>query len=455
MDMGRVARGAAWTLAGGALLVVGAYLALVAINWNDEVASPQALQLERIVRDRPPVDDEANGYVYALGLGVREDQDPLAWGRTRKTFLENISPQQTDAAAADFPGPDAESPRATRTPASAALMEACRRGDQACLEQLQRDPEEIDRLLASQAWLLDRYIAMTTRTQWRETIPGDIRAPFPPYATALDGQQLLLLKAWRHARQGQADAVGELLQRDMTFWRMVLGSSDILITKMIAAAAVDRHFQIGNLILRELHRTGANAAVPASWQVPMCREERSMRRVLAGEWHYASAGLDTSLRWDGDQESSALGRFADRLIRPLFKKQSTVNLFADRMVRLSDRLDVELRQLPEALDATEAGAEGKGIHFYNPFGHILYDVGAADYQGYAAGVADLEGTRRAVIFAAESRGDGQVDDMPGRLQRSALKNPYTQTPFTWDEASRSIVFTGLAPGERGTRALLL
>jgi hypothetical protein len=35
------------------------------------------------------------------------------------------------------------------------------------------------------------------------------------------------------------------------------------------------------------------------------------------------------------------------------------------------------------------------------------------------------------------------------LQQSALRNPYSQGAFEWDENAGGIVFTGMTEGERG------
>ena len=40
-------------------------------------------------------------------------------------------------------------------------------------------------------------------------------------------------------------------------------------------------------------------------------------------------------------------------------------------------------------------------------------------------------------------------DVPAALANAELRDPYTNQPFVWDEASQSIVFTGLQTGERG------
>lgn len=52
----------------------------------------------------------------------------------------------------------------------------------------------------------------------------------------LDGQKLLLLNAKILAEHGDYVGAQSLLEEDLHFWRKVLESSDILITRMIATA---------------------------------------------------------------------------------------------------------------------------------------------------------------------------------------------------------------------------
>ncbi len=186
----RVARAIAWTLAAVVLLAVVLYVVLVAINWRDEAPSAQALQMQRIIDDRPVVGDADNAYVFLLGLAVPEDQDPLAWGRKRMAFLDAFPGPAADDA--DFPGQDHDF-AAHRAPSTSTLIEACREPDQACLDELEHHPESVDQWLASEGWLLGRYLDLIRLTQWRESIPADARVSFPSYAPALDGQRLLLM----------------------------------------------------------------------------------------------------------------------------------------------------------------------------------------------------------------------------------------------------------------------
>lgn len=456
MDIRRAARIGAWTVAGGAVLAIALYGALVAINWHDEKPSADALKLQRIILDRPAVPDTANGYVLALGIAAPQAQDPIALGRTRKQFLASLKPSIEQFAV--LPGEDIDY-RASRPEAISALANACKKGDEACLRQVRQDPEQVAQWLASEAWLLERYRGLVRLPQWQDTIPKGLNAPFPKYAFVLDGQQLLLMRAWQLSCDADGDAARELLQQDLAFWRMVLRSTDMLITKMIAVAAIDRNFSVGNLALRELHGAGADATPPALWTTPITPEERSMRRALAGEWFLMAAALDTLLGPDVDLGKLLDANVGDRLLRPMVKLQATKNLQAARMVRLASGLDVDYRDLAPAIQAMaqDSTTRKDAFHLYNPVGHLLDRAGASsDYIGYALRVSDLEGTRRAALLAAELRaGSTATTDPLDRVRTTTLRNPYTDEPLQWDTATRSIVFVGLEPGPRSRHAMPL
>lgn len=450
MDMRGVVRAMGWVVTGGVLLVVVLYAALVALNWSDEAPSADALAMQRLL-DSPPVADEDNGYVYVLGLSVAEGEDPLAWGRRRKAYLEHFPAQ--GRAGFDIPG-ERHRYAASRPPAVATLSRSCRRGGSECLQLLERDPAVLAAWLASEAWLLERYRQLLQRTQWREVVPTDPAAPLPAYQYLLAGQELLLLEAWQQARAGEAQGVDARLRQDLEFWRMVLRSSDLLITKMIATAAVDRHFALGSLALRALAEKGGDSGMPALWRVPIGREERAMYRAFAGEWQWGANALRAARDAPFDEASTAGDRILDWLQRPLLKPQATQNLTAARLLGLARRLDAaEYAALPQVVADTAAAHEPalwEALHLYNPTGHLLEAVATGiDYGHYGLRTADLEGARRAAVLAAALRGDGiEASGAEEALAASPLKDPYTGLPLQWDADTASVVFVGQAPGER-------
>lgn len=406
-------------LAGVLVLLVGlptlAYAGLVIINWNDEAPSAEAEQLAALYRDRPELAEADNAYVHMQGLAAE--------------------------AGADF--------RASRSAEVTALADACS-GASSCVEAVSANPEALAQWSKSEQWLLDGYRDMLAKG-WREEVPEDPAAPLPYYQPSLDGQKLHLLDARRLALAGDAGAVRDLLHRDLVFWRGVMASSDMLVTKMVAVAAAGRNFDFGNVALRALPTDLARAAVPPSWRETLTVAERSLARPLAGEWRFTVGAL-RGISSSDPAEGLTVG---DRLSRPLLQEQATINLAADRMVRLGELSELPYVQLGPALEGlTEEPPPG--LRFYNPVGAVLDSLAGPAYTGYMARVSDLEGQRRAALLAATLRADGTgAEDAAIAVQEASLRNPYDETALEWDAASGAVVFNGLEEGERGRHAVLL
>lgn len=433
----------AWAVAALVALPVIAYLALLGINRHDEPPSADAEQLVAMKRDRPLLADAANGYIHALGMAAGTDVDPVALGGARNAYIETFVSTSAADGNPSLPGRNVDY-RAARSPGVVALAAACREDDRACAKALDADPGALAQWLASEQWLLDRYRRMLATVAWREAIPGDANAPLADYLHALEGQKLHLLAAWQSAQARDPAAVRDLLEQDLVFWREVLVSSELLISKMVAVAAARRNFAFGNLALRELPQELANAAVPPSWRQPLTLAERSLARVLGGEWQVIAASLRMVMAPEA-QAGSARG-LAERLQRPLFQEQATLNLFAARLVELGAMSELPYPDVAQALDGLP-GQHDKSLPRLRPYnlaGSALVSMEPPGYVNYIARTADLEGERRALLLAATLRGAGtQRDDMAAAVRDASLRSPYDQAPFEWDADSGAVVFSGL------------
>ena len=313
--------------------------------------------------------------------------------------------------------------------------------------------------VATQPWLLARYRQLIAHSAWRELVPTDITLPLPSYSGVMHGQRLLLLQAKALADAGDTEAAAELLASDLRFWRMVLESSDLLVTKMIATAAVQRHFEWGTLALRSSPADRALAATPPEWRAPMTADELSLRRTLAGEWVYFSANLPTAAR----RFRSTTSRLAhecptsspSRSVQP----QDTLNrhstyLHAAR--RDSGRAAARLR------GSCRRGFDARATHgddafpprsLYNLVGAFLLAAGPADYADYARRVADVEGMRRAALATLALRAETHARQTWPRLSlqaRYAIRT--TIEPLRWDESEQAVVFVGLDPASAASTA---
>lgn len=448
-------RNVAWTLTALVAFAVVAYLALLLVNWSDESPSADSERLVALHRDRPLLADAANGYVHLLGLAAEADADPVALGSVRNAHIEAYVPASLGDVMSGLPGKDVDY-RAVRSPEVTALVDACADAS-ACSDAVDAHPDALAQWLASEQWLLDRYRRMLATDGWREPIPGHVTTPLAGYQHAMEAQKLHLLAVRQQALARDPVAVRDLLDRELLFWRQVLASSDLLISRMVAVAAVNRHFAFGNLALRELPPDLADAAVPPSWRQPLTVAERSLMRSLAGEWHYISGTLQAAILAQGGP-ADAGWRVSQRLQQPLLQQQATLNLFAGRMVRMGTLSELPYPEIGPALQRVAQPQEAPPLRLrtYNMLGHLLHDVGPASaYADYIAPSADLEGHRRAALLVATLRGAGiRSEDMAAAVRDAPLRSPYDDAAFEWDAAGGAVVFRGLGKADRRRHVVL-
>ncbi|HVJ38278.1 MAG TPA: hypothetical protein VM687_10835 [Stenotrophomonas sp.] len=431
-----VLRGFGWLVAGGCALLLGGYGLLLLINARDEAPSAETRQLAERYAQRGQVPDADNGFIYLLGIDAPAEQKP-ALGRRRKAAIEALQtapPVHDMVDLTILPGARSRTV-AARSPALRALLSACTDDYVRCAAALDDGAAPLAvQWLDEEAGLRARYQELIALPQWQE-LDAAGQVSFPPYPAALDGQRLLLLEAWLAARAGQEATVLQLLDQDLRFWRRVLRDTDTLIGKMIATTAINRHFGIGNLIMRAMGRRHSQA-LPASWQMPLTKDERSTARAMTGEWRYTQWYQQAALSAPvSPPEVSAGERVLDLLQRPLFKPQATSNLLAARFVRLGDASAADYRILPSALAQADVSAPGSPWRWlFNPTGRIGVQIADGIYVPYALRVADLEGARRVAVEAATLRAQGvDANSMHRALATpAAQRDPYTAQPLRWD-----------------------
>lgn len=435
----------------GVILI--AFLVIVIVNWRDQAPSAAAQRFAQLYQNRPAVPDAENAYLYVMGFSSDPDKDPRIWGPKRIAWYKM---QQTTHLYTDDP---LEETPAQRPAELKALLEICKNVTPACLAALKQGNRTISNWLKTEPVRLTRYQTLLAYTQSLDTLPFDVSTPLPRYSSIMDGQRMLLLTAWQAAQQGQSKVVQTLLQADLTFWRQQFASSEILITKMVAVSAINRHFYWGNLILQQLPATAIGVAIPATWRQPLTPTERDMQRVLVGEWQFQSRAAH-ALKTDRTTEANWMSLenppwteslVFSRLGMLAFQPQATSNQAAADLSPLIPLSKVPYPQLPAALRKTQA-FEGRNLNrhytklpIYNLSGEILYALSRGAYAPYISRVTDLEGARQAALLTVQLHSATlKPDAVPDYVRQSPLRNPYTQQPFVWDKHARTLTFVGLA-----------
>jgi len=447
-----------WLAAIVLALAVTFYGALLLINRSDRPPSATVLQFQQFKRSLPVVADADNGYVLLMGLPAPKGDDPRTLGKQRIVAIQRYLAANDAAVMPHLPDPT-ENLQASRSAAVRHLAGACRKPEKACIDALEAKPAAAKEWLANEGWRLDRYSSLLASTAWREILPADDRIAFPSYTQLLDGQMLHLIKAYALASEGDAATVRSLLEADIRFWRLQLEHADTLISKMIAASGLQRHFAFSNRILGKLGPGKALAAIPAQWRAPLSQAERSMLRAFMGEWGYTVSVIRNLKRNAARNEKSELSMawLGEQSMVRLLQPQDSSNRYAEKLASASAEMLVSYPQVA-ALAAKARAPKQQQFKFpysaYNAFGSILIAAGKWDYARYGYRVADLEGIRRASLLSVQLRSSGAPESqLAQRLNTANLRNPYDDKPFTWDVKSHAIVFVGLDARNGGRTAI--
>ena len=449
----------------GVLLGLGivAYAILFLINLKDQPPAAEIAVLRSLQDSDSPFVSDNNSYLFMLGFSGPPKADPMTRGREVYVWMEKAKP---NFEIEGDPRIDDIDFRSRRNDAVAELAATCSESEAECLRLLESSQETVVQWVADEGWLLERYRTLTAMTGFQELLPLELLATLPSYHLVFEGQRLMIADAWLSAEAGDAATVRDALEQDLTYWRMVLENSDTLITKMIATSAIIRHFKLGNLALRHLPDTSKAAGIPPSWRLEVSMAERSMKRCLAGEWGF----FDESIRqvtadneiafgdWTGMSGTTTWDRLAWMTIKPFWQYQDTSNRYARLMLDLGNTFDVAYEKIPHAIELAGGLQQSAYRRFsrpYNVTADMVMSTSSWRVSDYAVRVSDLEGIRRAALLVVELRAEGVAkDDVVQRMLTSEIVDPYTNEPFTWEDAHNAIVFRGLEPHERSRHTLI-
>ena len=104
------------------------------------------------------------------------------------------------------------------------------------LSQLNRQ----DKLNQATQTLLNRYAKLIDYAYFSEATQMKFNSSLPPLSTPLRTQRVFLLTQWLKNKTNFVP----LFFKDLSFWRMMLNESHLLLTKMIANAAIHNDIQI-------------------------------------------------------------------------------------------------------------------------------------------------------------------------------------------------------------------
>ena len=422
----RFPRAAGFTLliiAGTGLLGV---IGLLLHDWWLSTPSTESKNLEALYQARRPLPDADNAWFDLYGFGAPDGEDVRTTGAQRidwmKRVLGDTDPQERDPG--DFPG----DPKAHRSPVLVRITDACiRRPGLACAEAMKLNVDGAA-LSTLESRMAPRYQALLDRAGSFALVEYDPSQPLPSYSLVLEAQRLLLLRLQEAARHGDVPRVRETLQRDLAFWRRMMATSEILVDRMIAVAGIRQNFAFGNFALRELPPELQLAAIPPSWRKPFGKDELSMRRVMAAEYHFVlrlsrMPGYDPAMFDTYEDEFS-------RLIAKVPGVRSTqreLNRVAAAYWQVANDFGVPVDQYLQAYQRFQQAVDNE-----NAIGQV---------SQYALRSGSTEGMRRAVLATTELRARSvPASGMAEALEASEWRDPYDGKAFTWNARERSVLF---------------
>ncbi|PTU76364.1 hypothetical protein [Pseudomonas mangrovi] len=443
--MRRLLRLLKWTFALLLGLPLLAYVALLLINWDDQPPSAEALEMQRILAERPVPADDDNAYVYLLGILAADGVSPMELGRRQLDWAHEVVKRSWKDADPWPPEPELptqQPPRETRIPSAQKLIGSCP-SSEACLPDLAGDSLLLHDWLDSEQLLLQRYLALLQRTSNHVPLDLlDIRMTMPDYSGAFDGQRLLMAQSWLLMHAGDSIAAVALLNQDLTFWRMMQRESDTILQRMIAAAAIRQHFNWGRAVLVQ-HPEGP-LATPASWSNPFTTEDRSLERALAAEWLFSKSMVammkaDHRIPWE-DDAIALFYRVPGLITTPLIRPQTSANDYAAHLRGVIDTSITPLRDLREASEKLRLGVRSKqesidaSALLRDPIGWWFFrHNGFEHFLGYAARSNDIESIRRASLLLVSAVAEKIPDEgMAEYVAGHELIDPYSEEPFGWD-----------------------
>ncbi len=375
-----------WLLASLIALPILLYLFLLLANLVDEEKSQRTIAFEAFLAGEGAPADKDNAYVYLMGLNENSDKDLFALGQERIALLTkrklankdlaNKELEQKERLTIDFQGLNK-------------LLEACSIDKPlmlACQQSLLSQQTEIADLLKAQQLLLSRYQQVFKLNAWREHLPQDVEM----LGSGLDYQQinlvnkLALLAMWQQVQQGESQNALRQLQQQLSFNRMVLASSNVLISKMMAVNAIKHDLVWAEFIIKQAHGQGDSVTIPQALLSPLSDDELSLANVAVGEWQFAKTMFATL----GNDEQLS-GRLMELFLLPLLKDNATANLHAEMLA-----IDYRITQ---GISPCKSIAELKIAEFiYNPLGKILICSGYGHVNGYIVKLNELAALQQSI-----------------------------------------------------------
>ncbi len=414
------------------LVLIGmiAMLFVVAIIVNLSVFDEDLLPEVQAIKDIQTTPYEANNaYPALIGMSYYPDESfQKATTKIRNRLNQNISSNNQDFLTES----DQDVLKSHEIDeAQIANISSCHtRKEKNCVIKYLSRLNKQDNINQATQTLVNRYAQLIDYSDFSEATQIKFNSPLPPLSTPLRAQRMFLLTQWL---QNNTNFVSTL-NKDLNFWRMLLENSHLLITKMIANAAIHNDIQILSYAIQTGYLNKNQLTALNKHITELTQNEKSLYPTFQSEMR----GTMDFLEIYKSENHDFIGQL-------LYQPQATLNLHYTTNIKPLKQIDkIDSRTFYQSYSSStwpEQPKSKSAISFYNPTGKLFLKTHFAPlvYQDYFARMHDLNAmlvllNLRIVLALNDDQNIVSV------VNNSTYKNPYTLKPFDYDAEANTIGF---------------
>jgi ribosomal protein S17E len=285
---------------------------------------------------------------------------------------------------------------------------------------------------------LNRYRQLINYQNYNEATQLQFDSPIPAYSPLLSAQRVMLLNQWL---ENPAEFI-PLLSKDLSFWRIILENNNLLITKMVAIAAIHNDIQISAYVIQS-GDLSTNQILNIQQNISLLNQkERDMLNNMQFEIKSVMSNFYNML--DDYSILNKPNNYLDQFFyHPLYQPQASINQFFTVNLKSINQINaLESPAFYQAFKKEEWSYQPEfksPISLYNPSGKLVVKLGSGTYKDYLARVHDLNAMLVLLNLRIELALNND-QNITSVVNNSNHKNPYTNQPFDYDPEAQTIGF---------------
>ncbi len=301
---------------------------------------------------------------------------------------------------------------------------------------------------------LARYRALRGYTQYGDAMPASFDSPIPQYQGLIEMSELVDAGI---ARQMQSPATRQAalteLSAELAMWNRVARNTDLLITRMISTAVLQRKYRLASELIAAYPSIALDHRdLVAAIASPLPMADVDLRRPLEGEVRFVASGMLDEMYVASSSDGNGVPLLGAMRALGGYKPNATVNM---HRVQMTNAAAFYARPAAEALkeerrfieQSESVNVYSPAFIGYNPVGKILMGIATPFYGEYAWRLHDLQAFTRVVEIQRRIALEKITpENVPAFLQSlpAELQDPYTGKPMVWNAKTGKISFEARA-----------